>query len=155
MKRALAALLLAATAGHAHADDPYKLQIGASEFTGAVLIVSAFGVQSEHLLYAGAGVLELGPAIIHVAHGRPVRGAASAAVRLGGTIAGGTLVRLVAGACRDRPSYMCQGSMTRIVAGGVVGFVAGAVVDWTVLADIEADDDGMPAARMLSFGGSF
>jgi hypothetical protein len=146
-----AALILALLApARAHAEKEwYGHHVLAADTGGLWIFCAGAATGRPAVMIAGAGVLVLGGPAVHVAHGNYGRAGISLALRVGPTALG-----FGAGLAREvSPSWrgVVRGAFTPFLIGAM-GYVVGAIVDIAVVA---REDDGAPAARVLSVGGRF
>jgi hypothetical protein len=147
MRVAVVVLVLAITSSTARADDWYGEQVLAVDSIGWGAILLGSQGEAVPLALGGATLILVGPPIVHAVHGSAARAGISLGMRLTGPVIGG-LIGNVALPC-GKSCWLPAG----ILVGGFFGYVTAAAIDMAVVAN--ETDDGMPAARMFSFGGSF
>jgi hypothetical protein len=135
------AILLAAP--RAHADQQYRIVVGATNAVGAGLItIGALTKKIEtadRLLLGGLMIMTLAPPLVHVGYDEPERAAISIGAHL--------VLPLVGGFLGDWKKT----HETGLIVGVVAGLVAAAALD---VAMASSNDDSA-STRMISFGARF
>jgi hypothetical protein len=145
-----AALLVAALAATAHADDTttYRAEIAGTDGVSLALAVTGVKLTSLPLMYTGAAGMAVGAGAVHFAHGDYADGGISIGLHVGAPMLTTLFVMRVFKPCAE--------GAEGCVAGPVIAALAGWVAaDLTDVFWLTKDDAPAAAPRMLSFGGSF
>jgi hypothetical protein len=104
----------------------------------------------EELAWTALGIYVLGAPTVHWAHGQPLRGVTSVAMRAGFPVVGASLGLLIAATCNDEPAdpnfsdeggWECLGVALGLAAiGAVGGGVTAIIVDDGFLGKVPVDE---------------
>lgn len=144
----------------------YRPYLWATDGAALALLIGSAALNdgaSEAVAVTGVGAYAVGPAIIHAAHGQPLRSAASVGMRVGFPLAGAALgVGIVAATCDPNASHSVDGAgepesdwhcLGAAIGLGGLGFISGVVtaiiVDDGTLGKVKLDS---PPSRAQGSG---
>jgi len=145
-----AAVLVAALAATAHADDTtkYRLEIAGTDTVSLGLAVAGVKTTSPLLMYTGAAGMAFGAGVVHFAHGDYADGGISIGLHVGAPMLTTLFVMRVFKPCAEG----AEGCVAAPVIAALAGWLA---ADLTDVFWLTHDDAPAATPHMLSFGGSF